>query len=529
MNKFINYNASVLNIHKKKVINLMVVRFINRVFFSFALCFCYFATAQNLTPSQIDLLSVQAIVGRNKGNVQKYYEDQLNILKESQKIKYSKGIALSHFEAGIALQVLGNCNESVKHFSLSEKEKYVENDFGIQSEINRFLGECYNHLGLFDISIQKHKKAIQLADKANSVDVDILKAINYNDLGASVGGKKESSDSTYYYQSKAFFYISKPSGDSKKFSIKVKNSIAAVIAANIGEIFDEKGRPDSANYYFFKSLELNKNSNNKFAKMLIYIQIGNSYSKNKKYKQAIEYFEKAIKSPQEPNYLYLLRQSYKGMSEVYEKLGDGKKQMYYTQLYVKTNDSIVASEKKEINNSLNKIIKDERIINEESKSKLYWIIGGILLLATLVSLFYFLFYQKMKRKKDDAISDSEIKLAENREIIEQKEQETQQLKLKLNESFDEVVQLAKENSPEFLTRFQEVYPEYNQKLITLQPKLLATEVKLCAMIYLGFSTKDIAEYTFVTIKAVQHRKFRLRKKLNIPSDADINVWLSENY
>lgn len=235
-----------------------------------------------------------------------------------------------------------------------------------------------------------------------------------------------------------------------------------------------------------------------------------------------------MKFPEESNYLYSQRQSYKGLSQVYEKLGDSKKQMYYTQLYVKTNDSIVASEKKGINTSLNKIIKDERTINEESKSKLYWIIGGILLLATLVFLFYFLFYQKMKRKKDDAISDSEIKLAEKREIIEQKEQETQQLKLKLNESFDEVVQLAKENNPEFLTRFQEVYSEYFQKLTMIEPKLLTTEVKLCAMIYLGFSTKDIAEYTFVTIKAAQHRKFRLRKKLNIPSDVDINVWLNEN-
>jgi hypothetical protein len=32
-------------------------------------------------------------------------------------------------------------------------------------------------------------------------------------------------------------------------------------------------------------------------------------------------------------------------------------------------------------------------------------------------------------------------------------------------------------------------------------------------------------YTFVTPKAVQNRKNRIRKKLNIPSEEDINVWI----
>jgi hypothetical protein len=39
------------------------------------------------------------------------------------------------------------------------------------------------------------------------------------------------------------------------------------------------------------------------------------------------------------------------------------------------------------------------------------------------------------------------------------------------------------------------------------------------------STKNIAEYTFVTIRAVQIRKNRLCKKFEIPSDADFNNWM----
>jgi len=36
------------------------------------------------------------------------------------------------------------------------------------------------------------------------------------------------------------------------------------------------------------------------------------------------------------------------------------------------------------------------------------------------------------------------------------------------------------------------------------------------MAYLNFSTKDIAEYTFVTIRAVEKRKSRLRKNTISP-------------
>jgi len=47
------------------------------------------------------------------------------------------------------------------------------------------------------------------------------------------------------------------------------------------------------------------------------------------------------------------------------------------------------------------------------------------------------------------------------------------------------------------------------------------------MAFLNFSTKNIAEYTYVTIRTVQIRKNRLRKKFEIPSDEDFNNWMRE--
>ncbi|KAA2224932.1 helix-turn-helix transcriptional regulator [Chryseobacterium sediminis] len=45
--------------------------------------------------------------------------------------------------------------------------------------------------------------------------------------------------------------------------------------------------------------------------------------------------------------------------------------------------------------------------------------------------------------------------------------------------------------------------------------------------YLNFSTKEIAEYTFISVRMVQTKKYNIRKKLNIPGDMDIDVWFSK--
>lgn len=41
------------------------------------------------------------------------------------------------------------------------------------------------------------------------------------------------------------------------------------------------------------------------------------------------------------------------------------------------------------------------------------------------------------------------------------------------------------------------------------------------------TTKEIATCIFVTPKAIQNRKNRIRKKLNIPSEFDIYKWFNE--
>ena len=89
---------------------------------------------------------------------------------------------------------------------------------------------------------------------------------------------------------------------------------------------------------------------------------------------------------------------------------------------------------------------------------------------------------------------------------------------------DEIIRLAKENSPRLLSKSKLLYPEFFQKLAEIQPNLQNSELIFCIYLKLNLSTKEIATYTYVTPKAVQNRKNRIRKKLNIASSVDIYKW-----
>jgi DNA-binding CsgD family transcriptional regulator len=97
--------------------------------------------------------------------------------------------------------------------------------------------------------------------------------------------------------------------------------------------------------------------------------------------------------------------------------------------------------------------------------------------------------------------------------------------ISLYKAKEELIILGKNNTSDFFLRFKEMYPEFCEKLLQIKPDLINSELKFCAYLKLNFTTKEIATFIGVTPRAVQIRKNRLRKKLNIPSDEDIYLWM----
>lgn len=170
--------------------------------------------------------------------------------------------------------------------------------------------------------------------------------------------------------------------------------------------------------------------------------------------------------------------------------------------------------RKRVQAILDNIEKEERTIkNRDNQLKI------VLCIALLVTLMLFLWkYREYKQKKKKLLSAQKIEIAQKKQLIET-------LELKVNESFSEIIELAKKNSPTFWARFQEVHPKFLKRMLCIDANFKSSELILCAYIYLGFSTKEIADYTFKATKTIENNRYNLRKKLGLAPEEDLILWL----
>jgi tetratricopeptide (TPR) repeat protein/DNA-binding CsgD family transcriptional regulator len=84
-----------------------------------------------------------------------------------------------------------------------------------------------------------------------------------------------------------------------------------------------------------------------------------------------------------------------------------------------------------------------------------------------------------------------------------------------------------ESWEEFQLRFEHVHPEFYQKLENRFPDLSSGERKLCALLYLNLSTKEISSITNREAASIDVSRSRLRKKLGLTRDSNLVRFLAE--
>ena len=81
------------------------------------------------------------------------------------------------------------------------------------------------------------------------------------------------------------------------------------------------------------------------------------------------------------------------------------------------------------------------------------------------------------------------------------------------------------NNIDFQKRVDVLSNEFYNSLLQRYPDLSKTELKLCSLIRLSLDNHDIATLQNVDISSVYKSRYRLRKKLNMASDTDLNAFL----
>jgi len=80
---------------------------------------------------------------------------------------------------------------------------------------------------------------------------------------------------------------------------------------------------------------------------------------------------------------------------------------------------------------------------------------------------------------------------------------------------------------EFEVRFQQVYTDFYTRLIDTYPDLSPNELRLCAFFRLNMTSKEIAAITYQSLNSIKVSRYRLRKKLALPTDESLVRFLAK--
>ena len=441
--------------------------------------------------------------------------------KLAETIGTSKEKAKCYMIIANILTSLGLYDQSFDYLEKSLNEPYAKDDMTHQIITKQIKANNYWKLNLKNQAITEQKNIISTVNsQPEDYGLTYFKALALRDLGLW-NSKINKQDSALIYLKQAELIL-------KKFP-KLETSIHFYEIPNIylikGDIFLMKNQQDSAIFYYNKGFNL-INKNEEVAPTLhrFYFSFGEFFRLKKDYPKAISFYKKSVDEMKMHNIndIDTKIKSYKNISDIYGLLNNLKEKEAYQINYYKEKDKLSENTTYNVQKAVDYILSEKKkeisVKENLSKTKL---ISIIIIVLSISLLGFFYFYQKINRKR----KKTAYRLKITEKTLLEKEQQTQALKIKVNETFDEIINLAKENHPNFYSRFLEIYPDFQKKILKINPSLQNSELILLAYIYLNFETKEIANYLFKSPKTIQNRKHNLRKKLLIPSSFDFYVWL----
>jgi len=447
-----------------------------------------------------------------------------------------------------------------ENFNLKKALSYYNMalDLAIQKNNKSLIADVYNKIAGVFFNQDSYNEALEYYSKSYYLCKNIG---NKKGIARALNNMGEVYRIKGNYD-KAFDYYKK--------SLKINNDISdfrqiATNLENMGMIESANGNTLQAFNYYEKSLSIYNENKLPNDKIQILILIGKEYLNLAYPEKAYYYFYDAYKNAKEINELIWMSESSLGISNALESMQDFKNSLKYFKIHSQITDSLVNRKKadqlaiirtsllddlniKEIKLKNNEIalLEKEKRINAINFKFMLFILFVIIVVAILIVV-----RQRMKAKKEQIIRHknlelhktqqelmkAEIKSKDNDLInfalhLVQKNQILQQLKkdLKLlsNNTDEETSKKLRDLSlhvqqslqiqqdiKEFQHKVDQTYSDFYAKLKEKYPSLTKNEERLCAMLRLNLSSKEIASINNISLKAVEMGRYRLRKKCNI--------------
>lgn len=392
------------------------------------------------------------------------------------------------------------------------KEKAIQyDDIRLQALAINYTAKVYRMNEMKEESQSKMEEALILLEKGSSESINTINTraniyTEYSNLHAENKSFKAAKEKLLLARKE---YNRLPKNEYRSYVLYINSSNLAVayLGFNI----------DSAEYFVQKSINEKPSHLPKADNILLrnYLVLASVHKEKKRYQNALEFLNKAEElieiTGDKTNSIVL----YENYIEIYELTQNYEKQKEFKEKLNKLN--LELSQNKNL--SLLQIIKQEKDTQKKKAKKRKQNI--IILTASaiiIIGLFVFLFFNLYRRR----VYAKFEKLSQ--EYLEANKAQPTNLKLL---GYTDLIEMAKNNDPGFLPNFILVFPTFKENLLKVNPSLVKSEIEFCALLKLNLSTKEIAQYKFIHPRTVQNKKYRIRKKLNLPQKKDIYSWLDE--
>ena len=440
------------------------------------------------------------------------------------------------------------------------------------SGINQ-LGGIYYRNNEYEKAQKYWNKSLQL-----NLIINDLKGLsdNYNNLGLICEKKNELTEALALYQ--------------KTLAIKIKiGDLSGIVKGNlnIANLYTRLEEEDSAFFYAEASMKGLHEFDDQIHFIEVYIHVSGINLNFKRLEKAEFY---ARKSLEYTDTAYLKHNEFKQriyqrladlmmikgkadsafsyQSKVIEALEILNKRQLNFNIAKAEKINLVKKKDKEILNLIEKAKIEKR--NYQLKQKLLWtIISALFILSILIFIVFRLRNMSLKRKNQLIEDEKRIKTLEiekNEAERKQKEIENNRLRDKVDhknkelsmatlhligknetlnnllERFDKIPQKSLEiihlrneikakldldkDWNQFKLHFENVHENFFSNLMKEYPDLTAEEFRLCAYLRINLNSKEIAQILNVQTAAINKRRTRLRRKLQLKTEENLLEFLS---
>lgn len=451
--------------------------------------------------------------------------------------KNSKNKASVYNNIAITYRNINNLGLAEEYYKKSlELYRLNKNKFG-ELKIYNNLAVLFEKKGMNDSAIKNYLKVIELSKNVNFKGGIAMAQINIAGIYIEFENKLK--------QAKELL------DKSEKICIETSDKYKLITVYGLnGQLFEKQGNMPKAIYFTKKAYDIAiniKDSKNTFE---IAIQLSEFYKKTKDYKNSLKYFE-----------IYSITKDSVFNIEKESAIQEMKARFETEQ---KDKELKIKSSKIEI------LEKEKRIKSLEN----YSLIIGIITIF-IIAIFVVIFYRnKIAKNKLLAQKNAELHKSQKKTLkLEVKTQEFEKIQLENELKFkdkelqnfafhivdknDFIERLKKEllkiqkntsendfkkeirnillfindkmlqerDREEFIANIEQIYSNFFVRLEQKYPALSKNDRRLASLLRMGLQSKEISAILHITPKSVDTNRYRLRKKLELDSDVNLNEFV----